>query len=155
MGPTPTPTQCCNATHTAPIQQRNKTANTSVYTTTAAVLPAAAASVVKPGNLRDLARHRAFGAQGVHTVRGPPSLSRTAPVASQPDTQRGCALQHPKPALLCVHMFWGDRATLRMGGTRSNSFYCLPPLRRFEQRRAPAALSPYSAQTPPFSALFG
>ena len=133
--------------HSAPIQKSNKTANTSAYTATAAVLHAAAACVVKPGKLCNHARHRAFGAHGGHTVRGPPPLSGTAPVASQPDTQRGGALQHPKPALLCVHMFWGERASLRLGGTRSNSFYCLPPLRRFEPRPAPATLNPYSAQT--------
>ena len=133
--------------HSAPIQKSKKCPQTSAYTATAAVLHAAAACVVKPGKKGDLARHRAFGAQGGHTVRGPPPLSGTAPVASQPDTQRGCALQHPKPALLCVHMFWGERASLRMGGTRSNTFYCLPPLRRFEPRRAPATLSPYRAQT--------
>ena len=140
--------------HSAPIQKSNKTSKTSAYTATAAVLHAAAACVVKPGKLCNHARHRAFGAQGGHTVRGPLPLSGTAPVASQPDTQRGCALQHPKPALLCVHMFWGERASLRMGGTRANTCYCLPPLRRFEQRRAPATLCPFRAQTPPFSALF-
>ena len=137
--------------HSAPIQKSKKCAQTSAYTATAAALHAATACVVKPGKMRDLARHPAIGAQGVHTVRGPPPLSGTAPVASQPDTQRGCALHHPKPALLCVHMFWGERASLSMGGTRSNTFYCLPPLRRFEQCRAPATLCPFRAQTPPFS----